>query len=70
MIKGFEEQEKRNYYLNLYSQVNAIGSAFGGKKFKEIDPFKEEENINEEEKRTVTKAQREEILNLFEKNKE
>lgn len=66
MIKGFEEQEKRNYHLNLCSQINAIGNAFGGKKFKQIDPFKEEGN--KEEKRTVTKAQREEILDLFEED--
>lgn len=65
MIKGFEDQEQRSYYLNLYAQVNAIGTTFGGKDFKQINPFKEDEKENKE----ITQAQRDEILDLFKYDK-
>lgn len=42
VLEGFEENNKDNYYLNLYANINALGNCFGGKKFKMIDPFKEQ----------------------------
>ena len=38
-IKGHNRETKNNYYYNLYATTNAVGSCFGGKKFKPIDPF-------------------------------
>ncbi len=38
-IKGHRNEMHEAYILNLYANTNAIGSCFGGKNFKPIDPF-------------------------------
>lgn len=38
-MKGHNNKLKNDYYLNMYATTNAVGSCFGGKKFKPIDPF-------------------------------
>ena len=43
VLEGYEQEKKNQYYLDLYSNYNAIGMAIGGKDFKPLDPFKFEE---------------------------
>ena len=38
-IKGHKNELHEQYILNLYATTNSIGSYFGGKKYKPIDPF-------------------------------
>lgn len=42
-IEGYNSNTQYSFYLQQTAMVNAIGSFFGGKKFKSTDPFKEEE---------------------------
>lgn len=39
IMKGYNNEAKNNYMCNLYAVTNAIGSCFGGKGFKYVDPF-------------------------------
>lgn len=39
ILRGHEEEVKYNYFINLSMTINAIGSCFGGKKFKAEHPF-------------------------------
>ena len=43
-IKGYREELHEQYLLNLYANTNAIGSCFGGKNYKSIDPFESSNN--------------------------
>ena len=37
------------YISTLYATTNSIGSCFGGKKFKAIDPYENKKNNNKED---------------------
>ena len=39
VLKGHRNEMHEAYISQLYAVTNAIGSCFGGKKFKSIDPF-------------------------------
>ena len=45
-IKGHKNEMHEQYILNLYATTNSIGSCFGGKSYKMIDPF--DDNANKE----------------------
>lgn len=45
-MKGHNNKLKNDYYYNLYATTNAVGSCFGGKKFKPIDPFNDSSQQN------------------------
>lgn len=60
IIKGRKEQEEQDFALMQIACTNAIGTCFGGKKFKSINPFKEEEK--EKKKSTANKKTREQLL--------
>jgi hypothetical protein len=47
-IKGHKEEMHEQYIANLYATINAIGSCFGGKKFKAIDPYENNEANDKE----------------------
>lgn len=38
-IKGHKNEMREQYICNLYATTNSIGSCFGGKNYKMIDPF-------------------------------
>jgi hypothetical protein len=38
-IKGHKNEMHESYISQLYATTNAIGSCFGGQKYKSIDPF-------------------------------
>ena len=50
---------KRDYHLNFLSVYNATGLIQGGKKFKEVNPFKDEK------KKKPTKKERDETLEFL-----
>ena len=66
IIQGHREQEKHVFYLMQIAYTNAIGSCFGGKKFKTIDPFKQEDGSSGSNK----KKGREELLKELQQVKE
>jgi hypothetical protein len=45
-IKGHKNEMHEQYILNLYATTNSIGSCFGGKKYKMIDPFDDNSSNN------------------------
>lgn len=45
-IKGHRNEMHEQYISNLYATTNSIGSCFGGKKFKPIDPFDDNSSSN------------------------
>lgn len=45
-IEGYEGNQKYNFYLQQTALVNAIGSFFGGKRFKATDPFEPQETAS------------------------
>jgi hypothetical protein len=51
-IKGHRNEMHEQYVLNLYANTNAIGSCFGGKNYKVIDPF---DNTNNKENKSNNK---------------
>ena len=59
IIKGHKQEEEQKFNLMQIACTNAIGSCFGGKKFKPIEPFKKEK---EKEKQSSKKKSREELL--------
>ena len=46
-IKGHRNELHEQYVLNLYATTNSIGSCFGGKNYKAIDPFDNNDNNKE-----------------------
>lgn len=52
------------YILNLYATTNSIGSCFGGKKYKMIDPFDNSSNNKSKEDKRNT-AEYASFLNAF-----
>lgn len=40
-IKGHRNEMREAYMLDLYATTNSIGSCFGGKNFKPVDPFED-----------------------------
>ena len=48
-IKGHRNEMREAYISNLYATTNSIGSCFGGKKFKPIDPFEDKPRSNNSE---------------------
>ena len=52
------------YILNLYATTNSIGSCFGGKKYKMIDPFDNNSNKSKGDKKENT-AEYASFLNAF-----
>ena len=45
-IKGHRNEMHEAYVSNLYATTNSIGSCFGGKNFKPIDPYEEKPKSN------------------------
>jgi len=43
-VKGYRKRQRDEYIYNLHSVTNAIGSCFGGKKFKAEHPFHDMNN--------------------------
>nr|DAU01460.1 MAG TPA: hypothetical protein [Caudoviricetes sp.] len=68
-LEGYKKEQQEQYSLSLCCLQNALGMAFGGDKFKPINPFESAKSKKEAHK--VSKKQREENLayinNLFEK---
>jgi hypothetical protein len=50
-IKGHRNEMREAYISNLYATTNSVGSCFGGKNFKPIDPF---DNISKPKDNTMT----------------
>ena len=59
-IDGHTETLKRDYHLNFLAVYNATGLIQGGKKFKEVNPFKDEKK-----KKKPTKKERDETLEFL-----
>lgn len=53
MIEGNQEQQEIDYNLMLTAMYNATGAFHGGKKFKFIEPFKEEKKKSKPKKTSV-----------------
>ena len=51
-IKGHRNEMREQYICNLYATTNSIGSCFGGKNYKAIDPF---DNTNNKENKSNNK---------------
>ena len=51
-IKGHRNEMHEQYVLNLYANTNAIGSCFGGKNYKAIDPFDDNKENKSNNKQT------------------
>jgi hypothetical protein len=45
-IKGHRNEMHEQYVLNLYATTNSIGSCFGGKNYKMVDPFDTDKKEN------------------------
>ena len=58
-IEGHFDAMKHDYHLNFLSVYNATGLIQGGKKFKEVNPFKDEK------KKKPTKKERDETLEFL-----
>ena len=52
-IKGHNNEARNNYYYNLYATTNAVGSCFGGKSFKPVDPFESRKQSKEKDAQYV-----------------
>lgn len=52
IIRGHKQQEKEQFNLWQIAVINGVGSCFGGKKFKPIEPFKKEEKSSNVKKKT------------------
>ena len=65
IIKGRKEQEEQDFTLMQIACTNAIGTCFGGEKFKAIQPFKQEEK-----KSTANKKTREQLLDELQQIKD
>lgn len=50
LLKGHKNEQKSQYYYDLYANFNAIGSCMGGKKFKPVDPFKDDKDDDKPKK--------------------
>ena len=48
-IKGHRNEMHEMYINTLYATTNSIGSCFGGKKFKAIDPYENKKDDNKED---------------------
>ena len=59
IIKGHRQEEEQKFNLMQIACTNAIGSCFGGKKFKPIEPFKKKQK---EKQQSSKKKTREELL--------
>lgn len=59
-VEGHTEALKRDYHLNFLACYNANGLIQGGKKFKELNPFKEDKK-----KKIPTKKERDETLEFL-----
>ena len=53
-IKGHRNEMREQYICNLYATTNSIGSCFGGKKYKPIDPFDNNSNNKSKEDKKNT----------------
>ena len=51
-IKGHRNEIREQYVLNLYATTNSIGSCFGGKNYKAIDPFDDKKENKSNNKQT------------------
>ena len=54
-IKGHRNEMHEAYISNLYATTNSIGSCFGGKNFKPIDPFEDKPKDKSNNKQTTAK---------------
>ena len=65
-IKGHRNEMHEQYISNLYATTNSIGSCFGGKNYKPIDPFDNNSSSNKskEDKKKNT-AEYASFLNAF-----
>ncbi len=61
-IKGHRNEMREQYICNLYATTNSIGSCFGGKKYKAIDPF---DNTNNKENKSNNKHTSAEDIAFF-----
>jgi hypothetical protein len=55
-IKGHRNEMHEQYIANLYANTNAIGSCFGGKSYKPIDPFDNNSNKSNDSKTSAEKV--------------
>jgi hypothetical protein len=55
-IKGHRNEMHEQYISNLYATTNAIGSCFGGKSYKAIDPFDNKENKSNNKQTAADRA--------------
>lgn len=69
IIKGRREQEEQDFTLMQIACTNAIGTCFGGKKFKPIQPFKREEKKSSNVATNKNKT-REELLSQLQQIKD
>ena len=69
ILDGYKKEQQEQYNLNLCCLQNALGMAFGGSKFKPVNPFESAKSKKRVHK--VSKKEKEENLayinSLFEK---
>ena len=63
IVIGDKERQEQEFFIQTYAMINAVGSAFGGKKFEFINPFREN-------KKTKPQKTREELLRELEEVKD
>lgn len=56
-IEGYNSDKQYSFYLQQTAMVNAIGSFFGGKKFKATIPFKSEQEAKAKPSTVEEKAE-------------
>ena len=59
IIRGHKQQEEQEFNIMQTAIINGVGSCFGGKKFKPIEPFKKKQK---EKQQSSKKKTREELL--------
>lgn len=64
-IKGHKNEMREQYILNLYATTNSIGSCFGGKKYKPIDPFDDNSSNNKSKEDKKNTAEYVSFLKAF-----
>lgn len=62
ILEGYKQEQEDDYYHNYYAVYNAIGAFLGGKKFAPVEVF---ENSKKEDKKKVTKEEKQQILDMF-----
>lgn len=64
-IKGHRNEMHEQYICNLYATTNSIGSCFGGKNYKPIDPFDNSSSNKSKEDKKKNTAEYASFLNAF-----